>query len=271
MPAGSIKGAGLVGGGHVGRGTGWDVCGVLVCVRSFRWRPAPLWRSSSSCSWRGCRVPGQRPRRARSQCGGRMVGGHEAHAASRRRRPGSASGRGGAGGGAAPGRQRGPDLGGAVGRRSRAARPRGPRGAGGAPLVPATDRAVQRAPGAPGPTMRSSSAIRGRAAGRSRDSAWWTRPTRWAWRRSCSTVDSISRRWHAAPLPAAPIASGWPAGTARRLWSRRSPSSTTCRLSACRRGRATTSLSISASTGTTRPRACGRSPMPSNAASTTPP
>ena len=65
------------------------------------------------------------------------------------------------------------------------------------------------------------------------------------------------------------IASAWRAVTAPRRWWHRSPSSTICPSSVCRRERGTTLRSISVWTGVIRARACTPSAMPSNGVSIT--
>ena len=74
----------------------------------------------------------------------------------------------------------------------------------------------------------------------------------------------------ARPSTAAPTRWRWPAATARRRSSRRSPPSTTCPTRASRPARATTSRSTSASTATTSSAPSTRSSTAASGASTSP-
>ena len=88
--------------------------------------------------------------------------------------------------------------------------------------------------------------------------------------RSSSARPGTSRRSSAAPSIAAPTGSRWPAATARRRSSRRSPPSGGCPTRASRPARATTSRSISASTATTSSARSTRSSTAVSGPSTSP-
>ena len=111
---------------------------------------------------------------------------------------------------------------------------------------------------------RCCSSTRSRAAARRSASSSPTRRGRAGSSRSSSDRRGTSRRSCATRSPAAPTGSRWPAATARRRSSRRSPPSAACRTPASRRARATTSRSTSASTATT---SSARSTRSSTAAS----
>ena len=89
------------------------------------------------------------------------------------------------------------------------------------------------------------------AAARRRSSRWPPKPARAESSRSNSVPPGISSGSYATRSPAAPTGSRWPAETARRRSSPRSPRSSRCRTRASPRAPATTSRSTSASTATT--------------------